>query len=174
MLNSRNDAYVLLDELDAPDRLKTHVRLVGEAADLLIEKFTELGLPIDFNFIRIAVAVHDIGKIKYTNEMSGPGSEHEPEGEKILLDLGADPKIARCCMSHSRFSTMECSIEELIIALSDKLWKGKRVEELELEVIDACAALTGNDRWDMFSELDHHFELIAEGGDKRLQRSVSI
>lgn len=172
MLDSRNDAYKLLDELDAPDHLKTHVRLVGEAAELLIEKFTELGLPIDFNFIRIGVAVHDIGKIKYTNEMGGPGSEHEPEGEKILLNLGADPKIARCCMSHARFSTMECSIEELIIALSDKLWKGKRVEELELEVIDACSALTGNDRWDLFTELDHHFELIAEGGDDRLQRSV--
>ena len=56
VLNSRNDAHVLLDELDAPDHLKTHVRLVGEAADLLIEKFSELGLPMGFDFIRIGVA----------------------------------------------------------------------------------------------------------------------
>lgn len=31
---------------------------------------------------------------------------------------------------------MICSTEELIVALADKLWKGKRDEALELMVID--------------------------------------
>ena len=32
MLNTRAEAYKLLDDLDAPAHLKEHVRLVGEAA----------------------------------------------------------------------------------------------------------------------------------------------
>lgn len=172
MIKSRNDAYYLLNELGAPEHLKTHVRLVGEAADLLIIKLNQLKLKLDYELIRVGVAIHDIGKIKHPNEMSGSGSEHEPTGQKMLIDLGVESKIARCCLSHAQFSTMECSIEELIIALSDKLWKGKRVEALELRVIDNIARLLGKDRWDIFSELDEQFEFIANCGDERLQRSI--
>ena len=171
-LNSREDAYELLDELKAPAHLKLHVRLVGEAADLLIQKCNELNILIDENLIRIGVAIHDIGKIVHVNEMTGVGSEHEPEGEKILLSKGIDPKIARCCLSHAQWKNMECSLEELLIALSDKLWKGKRVQELELQVIDRVSELLGKGRWAVFEELDTQFEHIASGGHERLQRSV--
>ena len=34
VLSSRSDAYELLDSLEAPEQLKIHVQLVGEAADL--------------------------------------------------------------------------------------------------------------------------------------------
>ena len=67
---------------------------------------------------------------------------------------------------------MKCSIEELLIALSDKLWKGKRVEALELCVIDEFASILRVDRWDVFSDLDAVFEDIAAGGYERLQRSA--
>lgn len=173
MLNSRKDAYDILDSIEAPEHLKTHVKLVGEAADLLIEKFEELELKLDFEFIRTGVAIHDIGKVVHLNEMSGPGSEHEPEGEKILLEKGVSPKLARVCMSHARWNEMACSIEELIIALSDKLWKGKRVETLEMQVIDRIADILTLERWDVFPDLDLKFEEIASGGHERLQRSVS-
>jgi hypothetical protein len=59
-----------------------------------------------------------------------------------------------------------------LIALSDKLWKGKRVESLELKVVDFAAQHLGKDRWDLFPELDYEFEEIASGGHDRLQRSV--
>lgn len=173
MINSRDDAYKLLRSLGAPDHLLTHVTLVGEAADLLIEKFAELDLSIDFEFIRIGVAIHDSGKIVHTSEMTGPGSEHEPEGQRMLISEGVPENIARCCMSHARWSEMECSLEELIIALSDKLWKGKRVEPLERLVIDRIASKLNKERWDIFQDLDSHFELIATGGDDRLNRSAS-
>lgn len=173
MLNTREEAYKLLADLGAPEHLKVHVQLVGEAADLLIEKFQELQVPIDQNFIRVGVAIHDVGKIVHTNEMTGSGSEHEPEGQRILLDRGVSPEISRCCMSHARWETMTCCPEELIIALSDKLWKGKRVETLELKVIDTIAELIKTERWDIFAELDLHFELIAARGHERLQRSVN-
>jgi HD superfamily phosphodiesterase len=84
MPNSRKEAFELIDELGAPEHLKTHVTLVGEAADLLIEAIGSLGIELDFEFVRTGVVIHDIGKTVHINEMTGPGSEHEPEGEKIV------------------------------------------------------------------------------------------
>ncbi|WP_444924880.1 HD domain-containing protein [Microbulbifer sp. DLAB2-AF] len=162
-----------MDNLDAPQHLINHVTLVGEAADLLIKKFIEMKVNFDPDFVRVGVVIHDIGKIIHTNEMYGPGSQHEPEGERILLSKGFTPAIARCCLSHARWSDMECTIEELAIALSDKLWKGKRVEELELQIIDRISHILDVERWDIFSELDLCFESIAIEGLMRLQRSVT-
>jgi len=172
VLNSRKEAYEFLDALGAPEHLKMHVALVGEAADSLIDKFNELGVNLDFDFIRTGVAIHDVGKIVHAHEMTGPGAEHEPEGEKLLIENGASLKLARVCMSHAHWEMMECSLEELVIALSDKLWKGKRVEDLELKVIDLTAIYLGRGRWDIFPEMDMVFEEIAAGGHERLQRSV--
>ena len=145
---------------------------MGEAADLLISAIDDLGIKLDFDFIRAGVVIHDIGKVVHTSEMTGPGSEHEPEGEKMLLEKNISPRLARVCMSHARWDQMECSFEELLIALSDKLWKGKRVEPLELKVVDSAAQYLKKDRWDLFSDLDIKFEEIASGGHERLQRSV--
>ncbi|MBW4601884.1 MAG: hypothetical protein KME29_20485 [Calothrix sp. FI2-JRJ7] len=66
---------------------------------------------------------------------------------------------------------MECSLEELLVALSDKLWKGKREAKLEEEVINRLSKLTGQDYWHLFIDLDNHFEMIASGGEERLVRS---
>ena len=171
MLESKEEAYLLLQELGANKRLITHLRLVGEAAELLIGIFKELSVPIDEKYIELGVAVHDAGKIVHTLELDNPGGEHEPEGEKLLLANGVDPKIARCCKSHARFMEMEVTLEELVVALSDKLWKGKRESELELMVIDRAASTIGKERWDIFTELDSKFEEIAAGGVYRLDRS---
>ncbi len=172
MLNSRFDALKLMRNLEAPEHLLTHVKLVGEAADLILDKCEQLCVPIDSEFVRIGVVIHDVGKIVHAREMTGPGSQHEPEGEKILLSEGVSAKIARCCMSHARWHEMDCSTEELLIALADKLWKGKRVESLELLVIDRFAAALKKERWDIYQELDSQFELIAADGNDRLNRSV--
>ena len=58
------------------------------------------------------------------------------------------------------------------MALSDKLWQGKRVESLELEVIDRIATLLGKERRDVFADLDSQFELISADGNIRLDRSI--
>ena len=171
MLYSREDAYSLLNNLGASKQLVTHAKLVGEAADLLIQKCEELKLALDYEFIRMGVVIHDVGKIVHLHEMNMPGSEHEPEGQKILLDKGVSTRLARVCMSHARWVEMECSLEELLIALSDKLWKGKRVGSLELEVVDRISDLLDVERWDIFTDMDMKFEEIAAGGYERLQRS---
>jgi hypothetical protein len=106
--------------------------------------------------------------------LDGGSSEHEEAGEKLLLGAGVRPAIARCCISHSRYDVMELSLEELLVALSDKLWKGKRISSLELRVVDRVAEILHKDRWDVSSELDDCFERIAAQGDLRLARSLAV
>lgn len=168
----KESAYEILRQVNAPDHLVTHVTLVGEAADALIKGLQSLNVPVDADFIRAGVVLHDIGKVIHLDELVAAGSEHEPAGQKMLLQRGVDASLARVCVSHAQWSSMECSLEELVIALADKLWKGKRVEDLELQVVDSCAAQISADRWQLFAELDAVFESIAALGDERLMRSV--
>ena len=173
MLHTRTDAYQLLSQLGASARLLTHLRLVGEAADMLIEKYNTMGLQFDAQLISLGVAIHDAGKILHPDELDGPGSLHEPAGETLLLEHGVQGKLARCCISHAQWRQAGLSLEELTVALADKLWKGKREEELELMVIKAIAAQQQLELWDIFTELDSIFETIAAGGTERLGRSKS-
>lgn len=172
MLTTKKEAFELLNKLNAPTHLKTHVTLVGEAADELILYLEVFKLELDIDFIDTGIVIHDIGKTIHVNEMVDKGSKHEPDGEKLLLKYGASDKLARVCMSHARWHEMACSLEELLIALSDKLWKGKRVRELEERVIDSIAKQKKIDKWEIFTELDTIFEKIAAGGYDRLKRSV--
>lgn len=171
MLQNRQDAYRLLEILDAPPRLLRHLQLVGEAADDLLEAYATLALPCDARWIELGAAVHDAGKILHPNELDGPGSRHEPTGEAMLLMQGVDSKVAHCCVSHGAWSADKVSFEELSVALADKLWKGKREEALELLVIDGAAKKLGRERWDIYAELDTAFEHIASGASDRLERS---
>ena len=164
-------ARTFLKSLGACDRLITHLLLVGEAAEELLTFLSSYPLDLDYDFIKIGVAIHDAGKIEFTSELDGPGSEHEPAGEQLLLKHGIDSKIARCCLSHARYDELECSLEELLIALSDKLWKGKRIEPLETRIIRLIAGKLGKDYWDIYLDFDSCFETIALGGDARLARS---
>jgi hypothetical protein len=172
MLKSTEDAYELLISLGAPKRLIIHLQLVGEAAEELLEEMRLLGVEVEEDIVRLGVAVHDAGKIIYPNELEVEGSEHEAAGEKLLLKAGVQPSIARCCLSHARHDHMDLSLEELLVALSDKLWKGKRVSPLELRIVDRIAEIKQIGRWDIFSELDDCFEQIAVKGDQRLARSA--
>jgi hypothetical protein len=115
---------------------------------------------------------HDAGKIQHAAELAGPGSEHEPAGQALLLSASVDAAVARCCMSHARWADMETSFEELVVALADTLWKGKRNEVLEKRVVEGAAARVGRPFWDLFVPLDTQFEDIAGGGPGRLARSV--
>ena len=171
MLRNRSDAYRLLRELGAPDRLILHVQLVGEAAERLMQAYAELGVNFNESLVELGVAVHDAGKIEYPEELSGPGSRHEPAGEAMLLAKGVQPEVARCCVSHAKWQDAGVSFEERSVALADKLWKGKREEALELCIIDEAARRLGVDRWDVFAQLDSVFEEIASGGTVRLERS---
>jgi hypothetical protein len=171
MLHNAADARRLLQRLGAPDRLLLHLELVGEAASELITAYRRLAVPFDNKLIELGVAVHDAGKIKHPQELDAPGSLHEPAGEALLLAHGVQAEVARCCVSHAAWHEAGTSFEELSVALADKLWKGKREQQLELKVIDGVAARLGVQRWAVFAELDAVFETIADGGAQRLNRS---
>ncbi|MEI8257972.1 MAG: HD domain-containing protein [Deltaproteobacteria bacterium] len=167
-----SDAFDLLRVLGAPPRLITHVRLVVEAGDLLLVALARLGVALDADFVRTGIAVHDVGKVRHPEELTGQGNRHEPAGEQLLLERGVDPRLARVCRSHARWASIaDCSLEELVIALADKLWKGVRSPRLEERVIDEVAARLGRERWDVFVANDDAFESIAAAGTERLERS---
>ena len=104
--------------------------------------------------------------------LEGRGNLHEPEGEALLLRAGVSPELARVCLSHARWDSMDVTLEELLVALADKLWKGARDTRLEERCMDGVAGKLGLTRWDIFIELDTAFEHIAAGGTERLARSA--
>jgi hypothetical protein len=99
-LNTVNDAYAMLQRLGAPPRLFCHVKLVGEAAELLIAKLQQLQVPVNEHFVHLGVAFHDAGKILHPEELVAKGTQHEAAGEQLLISNGVDPILARCCRSH--------------------------------------------------------------------------
>ncbi len=138
---------------------------------MLHGKIEKLAIEFDSRLLKLGAILHDAGKTVHPAELFGPGSQHEEAGQELLVNLGVPADIARCCVSHSQWKKMDSSLEELTVALADKLWKGKRHGELEEEVIDGLAERSGIDRWTLFIEFDSTFEEIAEGGDDRLMRS---
>jgi HD domain len=169
---SKQDAYELLQNLGASAHLVQHVTLVGEAAELLILQFQQIGILFDADWIRLGVIFHDVGKILHPSELVDRGNRHGAAGETLLLERGIDRKIARCCRSHGQWQQLECDFEELVVALADCLWKGKRNTELEYQVIAKVTRMSRQDYWDVFGCLDDRFEEIAAGGDSRLARSI--
>jgi HD domain len=171
-LQSVHDCYQLLQDLGAKPRLIQHVKLVGEAAEIIISQLQQLDILFDREWIRLGVAFHDAGKIPYPSELADRGNRHEAAGEILLLEQGIDPKIARCCRSHGQWQQLECSLEELVVALADNLWKGKRNNELEHRVITKIANMLDRDYWEIFIALDSGFEEVAATGASRLSRST--
>jgi putative nucleotidyltransferase with HDIG domain len=171
-IETPEEAEGVLVELGAPERLIRHGRFVLEAADELLVRLKELGLALDDRLVRAGAMLHDVGKTVYPDELQAAGARHEAAGERLLLEYGLDPALARCCISHAQWATMACSLEELVVALADALWKGVRRDSLEKKVIEESARRLRVDVWSIFVELDSCFERIADRGPERLNRSV--
>lgn len=170
-LNNPDDAWDLLNRLDAPEHLHRHVQLVSETAEELIHCLQQFPLTLDENLIRIGVILHDVGKIQHPEEFHQSGNLHEEKGRLLLTQLGVADHIAKVCVSHGNWHDHP-SLEELVIALADKLWKGKRVPDLEQKLLGAIAEETAVDPWSLFEGLDSTFEAIAADGDRRLRQSI--
>jgi hypothetical protein len=143
-------ARELLESLGAPPRLGAHLRLVHDVAVTLT------------GWVR--AATHDIGKILHPAELSGPGSLHEAAGYSLLLSQGIEEASARFARTHGSWDAADVTLEDLLVSLADKVWKGKRVPELEQRV----ATRLGGPAWETFLALDDELERIAAGADARL------
>lgn len=151
-----------------------HHRLVVEAASELVPGLQQLFPRFTFNskLVLLGAALHDAGKILHQNEITGAGSRHEHDGETMLLSLGVSLEIAKFCRTHAQWTSKDATVEDLLVALADSLWKGCRKEKLEAVVIAVIAQRTGKDFWDIFIPADSLFEEIADRGSGRLSRSV--
>ncbi|MEM7431724.1 MAG: HD domain-containing protein [Pseudomonadota bacterium] len=171
MLKSVIEAYELLRTLGASERLLTHVQLVGEAGEEILDAARDLGVHVDEDLVRLGIAIHDAGKILHPDELTDVGSNHEASGMQLMLENGVQESIARCCVSHGDYYQEGIAIEELLVALADKLWKGKREYILEELITDRLAKMSHVDRWSIEAPLNACFEKVARQGDERLLRS---
>jgi len=160
----------LLVALDAPPRLVAHLRAVHDVACDLTESLSRRfpSLRFQADEVRFGAATHDVGKVVHREELSGAGSAHEPVGYELLVAHGFAPEKARFARTHASWALDGVTIEDLLVSLADKVWKGKRVKELEQLVVDRVAAECGLQHWEAFMALDDILCRLAEGSDQRL------
>lgn len=170
---SPNGALRLLARLGASPWLVRHHELVLEAATLLCDLVqTRFDLAFDRQQVLVGAAIHDAGKILHPEEMSQPGHQHERAGEHLLATHGIPSALSRFCVTHASWQRPDIAIEDLLVALADKLWKGKRDDSLEPLVVERIARAVQRPAWDVFETLDSICDEIAADGPTRLERSV--
>ena len=160
----------LLRELGAAPRLVAHLRAVHDVA-LRLADWAELRRPaleFDRRAVLFGAATHDIGKTLHPAELSGPGSAHERAGRDLLLAHGFSAAHARFAATHASWGAEGVGIDDLLVSLADKVWKNKRVPELEDLVVDHLVRAGGRPRWEEFMDLDEVLAGIGEGADARL------
>jgi putative nucleotidyltransferase with HDIG domain len=163
------EALDLLADLGASPWLVRHHELVLEAAILICDQLT--AVPFDRDAVLVGAALHDAGKIVHPEEMSVPGSKHEAAGRALLRGRGVPDSLARFCVTHAAWDLPECTLEDRLVALADKLWKGKRDAALEQRLVDEVAVVTRAEPWEVFDRFDAICEAVATDGPDRLARS---
>lgn len=164
------EALALVEATHAPPRLIVHLVLVHDVAHQLVDGLFKAwpGLPLDVHAVRFGAAVHDIGKVLHPEELTGPGHQHEGAGRTLLCQLGVEPQFARFAETHASWHGETVEIEDLLVALADTCWKGKRDTELEHALTTRVVELTGGDFWEVYMALDDLIERIAGAAPTRL------
>jgi hypothetical protein len=164
------DVEALLVEEQAPPRLFAHLTLVHDVSRRLLAKATKAWprLPVDVDTVAFGAATHDIGKARFPAELSGPGSLHEAEGERLLLARGVSAARARFARTHGA-DRASLDVEELLVVVADTVWKGKRDKGLDDAVVAAIARATRQPTWQVFMTLDAMLEHLAKEADARLE-----
>lgn len=161
--------------LDAPPRLAAHLRAVHDVAYRLVGWLEEWqpALRFDRDAVLFGAATHDIGKTAHVGELSGPGSAHEEAGRELLLGLGVGAELARFAGTHAAWTGPDIGIEDLLVSVADKIWKNKRVQELEDLVVARLAEASGRTRWEEFLAFDDVLAALGDGADQRLAFQAS-
>jgi len=165
----------LLDDVDAPPRLVAHLRAVHDVAGQLLEWIAarNLDLGVDPEAVLFGAATHDIGKTLHPAELSAPGAQHEEAGRVLLMTRGIDSAMARFAGTHAAWTGEEAGMEDLLVSLADKIWKNKRVPELEDLVVARLATASGRPVWEEFLDLDSVLARIGDQADARLAFQMS-
>jgi hypothetical protein len=172
-LVSAQDGIALLRSLGASPWLVRHHELVVEAAVSICDALEKgLSARFDRDKVLLGASIHDAGKIVHPEEMSAGGNRHEVAGNELLVRSGVPAAIARFCITHAAWDGPDCSIEDALVALADKLWKGKRDEALEKFLVATLATQAKLEQWEVFDRFDAICDAIAADGPARLSRSV--
>lgn len=167
----------LLKRVSAPPRLVAHLTLVHDVASRILEKMTTEFPDFEFKseLVEFGAATHDIGKSFFREELSVPGTLHEREGERLLLHFGVAPELARFARTHGEWRIEDFPAnEDLLVALADSVWKGKRDENLEWLLIPRISNQIGKETWAVFESLDTFLTEIAADASHRIEWQKSF
>ncbi|MFD9126051.1 HD domain-containing protein [Kitasatospora sp. NPDC059571] len=166
------EAADLHDRLGAPPRLVAHHRAVHDTVLRLLDAFgAELGA--DAASVCFGAATHDLGKVRHPEELSRPGSLHEEAGRALLLAHGVPPGLAKYAGSHGSWDRPGRDGGELLVSLADKIWKGRRQDDLEDLVAARLAAAREQPLWEAFLALDEVLAVLAEAAPRRLAHQAA-
>jgi hypothetical protein len=166
------DAIRLCEAVNAPPRLVAHLILVHDVAVRLLRSIREAfpEIEIDEAGVLFGAATHDLGKADLRGELTEPGRAHQERGMAMLIELGVPAERARFASTHGAWrDDREVELEDLLVSLADKLWKGKRKARLEEQVTDKIALLTGRERWRIHSALDEIGRALTVDANARLR-----
>nr|WSX54855.1 HD domain-containing protein [Streptomyces sp. NBC_00974] len=166
----------LLSVLGGPPRLAAHLRAVHDVAYQLVDWVEERypAVAVDREAVLFGAATHDIGKTVHVAELSGPGSAHEETGQALLLERGVSPEFARFAATHASWTRSDVGLEDLLVSLADKIWKNKRVPDLEDLVVARLAQATSRPAWEEFLALDKVLSRLGNEADERLTFQASF
>lgn len=156
---------------NAPERLVRHLQIVHDTCFQLLDELNRKfqGLNTDNDAIRSGAALHDAGKLLHPKELYCPGRLHEEDGPEYLTENGFSPEIARFSQTHGMWDhDSSLPLDDLLVALSDAVWKGARIESLETLISQRIASQTGLEVWDCWMKLDEILTEVAQEADKRL------
>mgnify|MGYP002637651384 FL=1 len=107
-------------------------------------------------------------KTEIRTELYESGKKHEIVGKQILIKNGFSEEESRFAFTHGNWQEENLTLEDLLVSLADKIWKGKRVQELEEKVGLLISENIKLDYWIIYEKLDKIIEQISGGSDKRL------
>ena len=170
-------ARALCAKAGAPPRLVTHLTIVHDVAASICDSLDAIfpKLAYDRDTVRMGAALHDIGKAFHRRELSGPGNRHEIAGERFLLAEGVSVPVARIARTHGQWrgEATPC-LEDLLVALADKAWRGARDEQMEALIVNAITAAEAVPPYQAFSAFDRIVRSIAANADARMAMAQYI
>jgi hypothetical protein len=165
------EALAVLAHYAAPPRLVAHLTVVHDVAVMLCEQLSTRWPHLDYDRVAVTrgAAIHDIGKIAYPDELTGPGSQHEEIGPHLLLQQGWPEAYARFARTHARWHEEPAArLEDMLVAFADTIWKGKRDEQLEQALTWHIAQQIQQEPWDVYMKLDDLAEELARDAHERI------
>jgi HD superfamily phosphodiesterase len=160
----QNEVLELARDLGAPGELVRHLKIVAETTRQLAKA---IPLGVDEETAAAGAAAHDLAKIRFPEELTGPGRRHSDEGREILLEMGLPPLLAEYAPGHMAWNA-DSPVEHVVVAAADVAWKGARNERVEQELERRLVA-NGAPEWKAYCVVDHAMSEAGNAGPQRLR-----